>query len=144
VEDFDVMLFYGASGTVIGGNSTIIGLQHVPLLEPSMVLTLSFQWNTSKVACGYNYSLTAVANVVLGETDTANNVLVWEKIKMKMVGDVNGDGYINSKDAAILGLSFGAFPGEPRWNPQADFNRDDYVNAKDVVLLGRNFGIHYT
>jgi len=142
-ENFDVVLSYGASSTVIGGNSTIIGLQHVSLLEPGMILALSFEWNTSNVACGYNYSLTAVASVVPSETNTVNNVLIWEKIKMKMVGDVNGDGYINGKDAAILGVSFGAFPGEPRWNLQADFNRDNYVNAKDIILLGRNFGIQY-
>jgi hypothetical protein len=142
-EDFDVTLYYGLSSTIIGGNSSIIGSQHVSLLKPSMTLTLSFRWNTSEVACGYNYSLTAVASVVPGEVDTVNNVLVGGSIRMKLFGDANGDGSIDSKDAIVAGASFGVFPGEPHWNPQADFNRDNYVNAKDIIFMGRNFGSHY-
>jgi outer membrane protein assembly factor BamB len=58
-------------------------------------------------------------------------------------GDINGDQYVNAKDAVILGKAFGAKRGDPRYSPNADINDDEYVNAKDAVILGTYFGQHW-
>jgi hypothetical protein len=58
-------------------------------------------------------------------------------------GDVNGDQWVNAKDAALLEISFGSTPipiPVPPWNANADINDDSIVNAKDAVILGAHFG----
>jgi len=129
-ETFTATLYY---------DTTVISTQNIQNLEPNATLTLSFAWNTTNVPYCHNYTIKAVASTVLGETNTANNEFVYSFVKVKIRGDINGDGYVNIKDAVILGVAFGAKLGDPNWNPQADLNQDGYVNIKDVVILGRNF-----
>ncbi|NWG11745.1 hypothetical protein HXY33_08400 [Candidatus Bathyarchaeota archaeon] len=54
--------------------------------------------------------------------------------------DISDDGYVNGKDAVLLGISFGTGNGEQQYNPDADINKDDFINAEDAVILGNNFG----
>jgi len=60
-----------------------------------------------------------------------------------ILGDINGDTYVNAKDAVLLGVSFASSIGLPNWNPNADLNDDGWVNAKDAVILGIHFNEHY-
>jgi hypothetical protein len=57
-----------------------------------------------------------------------------------LVGDVNGDKYVNAKDATLMGKAFNSKPGSTNWDSRADINGDGFVNAKDAVILGSNFG----
>lgn len=57
-----------------------------------------------------------------------------------LVGDINGDLYINVKDATLLGMAFGSKPGDPNWDERCDLNHDGFVNIKDAVMLNINFG----
>jgi hypothetical protein len=56
--------------------------------------------------------------------------------------DINDDGTVNAKDAALLGSAFNCqYP--QTWTSTAsiaDINSDNAVNAKDAVILGRQFG----
>lgn len=54
--------------------------------------------------------------------------------------DINGDGYVNIKDAVILGAAFGTQSGDPNWNPNADLDENGVVNALDAMMLVANFG----
>jgi len=54
-------------------------------------------------------------------------------------GDINKDGFVNAKDAVILGVAFGSMLGDENWNPDADLNGDNRINAKDAIILGVNF-----
>jgi parallel beta-helix repeat protein len=132
-ESFIVTLYYG---------NTIVGTQPVSNLPPSAELTLSFAWNTTQVPACINYTIRAVASGVPFETNTSNNFLIDGQVHIKIFGDINGDGYVNAKDAVQLGLAFCSQQGGPAWNPQADLNQDGYINAKDAILLGQNFGAH--
>jgi hypothetical protein len=132
-ETFNVTLFL---------DSHKIGEQEVTGLAPNATTTLTFILSVNEawqVPC-HNYTLSAEASEVPYEIDTANNVLVDGDIHVKLMGDVNGDGFVNALDAIILGNAFGSHPGDPNWNPNADLNKDGWINAKDVVLLGANFG----
>lgn len=60
--------------------------------------------------------------------------------EVKLIGDINGDGFVNAKDAVLLGIAFGSQLGDPNWNEKADLNGDYWVNAKDAVILGWYFG----
>jgi hypothetical protein len=53
--------------------------------------------------------------------------------------DINLDGYVNVKDAIILGVAFGSKLGSPNYNPNADLNGDGYINVKDAIPLGQAF-----
>jgi len=55
-------------------------------------------------------------------------------------GDLNHDGKVDVKDLVLFTKAFGAFPGHPRWNPDADLNGDNKVNIIDLIMLKRNFG----
>ena len=54
--------------------------------------------------------------------------------------DINLDGFVNAKDAVVLGAAFGSQPGDLNWDARADIRRDGFVNAKDGVKLGAYFG----
>jgi len=54
--------------------------------------------------------------------------------------DINSDGFVNAKDAVILGYAFGTQPGDEDWNPLADIIEDGIINAKDATALGVAFG----
>jgi hypothetical protein len=62
-ESFNVTLFY---------NTTQIGMTAVNNLGAGLQQLLTFHWNTVSLAVG-SYNLTATADTVLGETDTADN-----------------------------------------------------------------------
>jgi len=102
-----------------------------------------FVWNTTGVAKG-NYTITAEAIPVPGETDTADNTLIDGWVFVTIPGDVNGDKYVNIKDAVLLGVAFGSKIGDPTYNPNADINSDGYINIKDAVIQGTNFGKSWT
>jgi len=119
--------------------------------------TLTFTWNTTEVAKG-NYTISAVADTVPGETDTEDNNFTDGWVFVTIPGDVNGDPYVNIKDAVLLNGAFGAVhitdPSDPRYcqywrgnegpfSPNVDINGDGYINIKDAVLQGAHFGEHW-
>jgi len=81
-----------------------------------------------------NYTVHAVAEywgIIAHESTT---------FEVKLLGDVNGDNYVNAKDAVILGKAFGTQEGDPLYNAGADINKDGFCNAKDAITIGKNFG----
>ena len=54
--------------------------------------------------------------------------------------DVNIDGFVNVKDAVLLGVAFGSKPGDLNWDARADIFYDGFINVKDAVKLGVYFG----
>ena len=79
-----------------------------------------------------NYTISAYAQPVPGENNTANNNCTGGWVTMSIVGDVNGDFKVNMKDIALVARAFGShcanydYQGEPvssNWNPNADIKR---------------------
>jgi parallel beta-helix repeat protein len=66
-----------------------------------------------------------------------------DTIMVRMPGDVNGDGFINTQDLAWIGKTFGAKVGEPLYNIQADFNSDGIIDTFELATVGKNFGKTY-
>jgi len=58
---------------------------------------------------------------------------------VKLEGDINGDGEVDSNDLTLLTAAYGSNPSKPNWNPKADLNRDNLVNVLDLFMLGKNF-----
>jgi hypothetical protein len=122
----------------------IIGTQTVTL-ESGASTTLTFTWNTTGFAKG-NYTISAYAWPVLGETDTADNTFIDNYVIVAMVGDITGpiqnvpDGWVDGRDIALVCKNFGKYPSKPGYNPNTDINNDGKTDGKDIAITCRNFG----
>jgi len=122
-------------------NTTSIGrFTSITLLNGTST-TLTFEWNTSVIACG-RYSISATASVVSGENpiNTVDNTFRDGLVQVKLKGDVNGDGSVDASDLFDLSRAFGSNSNEPNWNPNCDFNRDGKIDPLDLFDLSKNYG----
>jgi parallel beta-helix repeat protein len=131
-ETFNVTVFV---------NETIIETKEVTLTSGDSA-TITFTWNTAGFAKG-NYTGSAVADIVLRETDTTNNRLTDGKVYVGVLGDLNADGTVDVFDAVLLSGAAGSKPGDGIWNPNADINNDQLVDLFDAVILAGHAGEHY-
>ena len=138
-ETFSVTVYY---------NTTSVETKMVKNMLPGSETTLTFSWNTVGVTPG-NYIISAQASIVPGETDKNDNTLPNGTIKIKMVGDVNGDGIVDIVDIVIVAIAFGsaqedypetAWDETENWNPDADLNYDGVVDIVDIVIAAIHFG----
>jgi len=130
-ETFNVPAYYDA---------TVISTVTVEDLPPHTAINLTFVLNTTNMNPCDTFTIRAEATLLPYEYNTANNLFVDGTLKIRIVGDVNGDGKIEITDVAIASAAFGSYPGHPRWNPSADINRDGRVDTKDVAMVSANFG----
>lgn len=90
-----------------------------------------------------NYTLRVEVNPIPGETVLANNMYIYGTIRIKIVGDINGDQKVDIKDLVLIIKAYASYPGHSKWNVQADLNGDGKVDIKDLVLTIKHFGEHY-
>jgi hypothetical protein len=98
-------------------------------LSPSETKTLTFSWNTTGVKLCHNYTITAVATIAI-ESDMTDNTLNNAYIKVRVFGDINGDGVTHGSDMIITARAFGSYLGHPRWNEEVDLNKDGVVDGQ--------------
>jgi hypothetical protein len=109
--------------------------------------TITFTWNTTGFATG-NYTLSAYAWPVPGETHTADNTFADCWVIVAMVGDITGpsgwpDGDCDIRDVSAVARLFGVSSPSPEYNPNFDINGDGDIDIKDVSTVARHFGEHY-
>jgi hypothetical protein len=132
-ETFNVTLHY---------SDNIIGTEQVTL-APWTNITITFSWNTSGLTPCNNFTIWAEASPVPYEINLANNVLHDGWVKIKMIGDVNGDGVINIQDIVLITLAYGSQPGDPNWNPDADISKPwNIIDILDLVTCSAKYGWH--
>ena len=119
-------------------NSTIIASENVTLSSGNS-MNVTFTWNTTSFAYG-NYTVSAYAWPVPGETNTANNSFTDGSVIVSIPGDLNGDFTVNISDLAIVAHAFGSNPSSANWNPNADIENDGMVSMPDVAIVARHFG----
>ena len=121
-------------------NTTTIGIQTVTNLTAGAKESLIFDWNTMGWAKD-NYTISAVADTVPGETDTADNTLFFDGIVMITIpGDVNGDRTVDVSDLDELAEAYGSTSTSPNWNPNVDINNDGLVDIFDIRITGAHWG----
>jgi len=121
-------------------NTTFIDKRTVTLLEPGENLTVTFNLDTATLSCGKSYIITAKIPAVPYEINISNNALEGDTIKIKLMGDINGDNMVNMADITIILNAYGSFPGHPRWNSDADLFQDNKIDISDLILIIDNFG----
>jgi len=143
----DVIVFNYSNNTeafnlTIYANTTTIGaIDHIELVGRRSA-TITFAWNTTGFALG-NYTISAYAIPVLGETETSDNMLEGNTLAVTIPGDLNDDVTVNYKDLSILAPSYGSNPTRPNWSSNADINGDNKINYKDLYILATNYGTTY-
>jgi hypothetical protein len=100
---------------------------------------LTLVWNTTGFAKG-NYTISANATIVPGETNTADNNMTGGWIAILMLGDVTLDGFSDGRDISKVSRCFGTIPGDPRWNADCDVNNDGSADGRDISIVARHFG----
>jgi subtilase family serine protease len=131
-------------------NATIVGETQVTL-ESLESVVLSMTWNTSGFPKG-NYTISAIADTVPGETDTEDNTFVDGGVFVTIPGDVNGDKRVNVLDCILVANHFGHVngdghtPGSKEWLDCAncDINSDSKTNVLDCIILSNHFGQSWT
>ena len=126
--------------TTILANGNNISALHVLNLLPSEIRNIIYDWNTTDVpASNTPYVIAAQADILPHETNTANNFFTGGNVKLKLVGDVNGDGKVDINDLIAWDAAYGSKAGDPNWNPQADINGDGIVDQLDGMLILQNY-----
>ena len=128
-ETFNVTLY---------ANTTTIETREITLTNLNST-TITYTWNTTDYAKG-NYTISAYAWPVPGETETGDNSLVDGWILVTMPGDVNGDGLVDIFDCVTIALAYSSTPNDPNWSPNADITNDNLVDIFDLVIVALHFG----
>jgi hypothetical protein len=58
--------------------------------------------------------------------------------------DMDGTGKIDILDIFVAASSFGAIPGQPRFDARADINGDGLIDIRDIFQIARAFGKSFT
>jgi len=129
---------------VADSNATyeFIQTQTVNLTREDSV-TLTFTWNTTGFAYG-NYTLSAYAWPVPGETDLLDNNFTGGIVLVTIPGDFDGDVWVRPMDLNALLIAYGS-PTNPQapYNPNADIDDDGKIGPNDLNILLNHYGQHY-
>jgi hypothetical protein len=138
-------------------NTTAIGKQAVTLNKTENT-TLTFIWNTTLVNEYDNYTISAQADQVSGETELGDNTLSDGTVTAVHVGDINGDQKVDINDLARVSGAFGSVrvsnATDPKYGqywhpttcptcphqPNTDLTGDGKVEIADLARTSGNFG----
>jgi hypothetical protein len=143
-ETFDVTLYANRTLDAYGtpdSNSTLVAKIQNVTLENGTSATIPFTWNTTGFAFG-NYTITANATILPGDTDPTNNAMVDGTVVVSIVGDVNGDYRVTANDYMLVKKAIPSLPGDSNWNPKADTSYDNIVDGLDYQIVKKNLGKH--
>jgi hypothetical protein len=139
----NVMMFNYGNDTetfnvTVYANTTFVALQTIAL-ESGASTTLTFAWNTTGFAKG-NYTISAYAWPVPGETDIIDNELIDGWVFVGLIGDINADGIVDIADIYLIALSYGAIIGTPQYKPDLDINYDGIIDVADIYIAALHYG----
>jgi hypothetical protein len=117
---------------------TVLGVQEIVNLFPGNSATTTFVWDTTGVAKG-NHTIKAVADFLIGETDTGDNTYLDGWVKVTIPGDVSEDEliWVDMQDISMMIDWFMAKP--PTWNPNCDVNNDLTIDMADISIAIDHF-----
>ena len=132
-ETFNVTTYY---------DSIPIGTQTVTDLMPSQNAILIFEWDTTGLEECTNYTISAEASPVEYELDLENNKLSADvAVKIKILGDVNGDGIVDIFDIVLTAAAYQSTTGDPEWNSEADVAPlFGLIDIFDIVTVASRWG----
>jgi len=119
-------------------NTTVIHTFEDIMLTSRNSSTVTFVWDTNGFVRG-NYTLSAVAETVPGETDTADNTFDrW--VFVTLAGDVDGDRDVDIFDIVKMAGVYGVKLPDPQYDPNRDIDGDGDIDIYDIVAAAGNYG----
>lgn len=126
-ETFTVSLYY---------DTTLVDTEPVIDLPPKENTTLTFDWDTGGVPASLTpYTIKAESSALPNEANLTDNTLVDGTVKLKILGDVNGDGIVDINDLTAWDAAYLTHFGDLHWNEQADINYDGVVDKADGQII---------
>ncbi|MFQ5999166.1 MAG: CARDB domain-containing protein [Candidatus Bathyarchaeia archaeon] len=136
--------------TVYNGTTPIGSPVNITNLAPGNQTSITVTWNTAgiNVSAWFNHTIKdyigipikANVSVVTGEAEIYDNTLIGT-IKVRLNGDIDGNGEVDIVDVVIVALAFGSKPGDLNWNPEADIKPEwDLIDIVDIVAVAIHFG----
>jgi hypothetical protein len=122
---------------------TLMGTETITDLAPGTTTSLQFNWTASGVELYVNHPIWAEADLLPNETDPDNNVFVDGPIRIRLLGDVNGDRAVEMLDLVHVGTAFGSQPADVEWSLPANLVRDAIIDVYDIVKVAINMGLEY-
>ena len=119
-------------------NTTAINQTEITLTSGTST-TITLTWNTTGIAKG-NYTISAYAWPVPGETDTADNTYINGLVLVTIPGDVDGDFDVDIYDVVKITGIYGSKKTDPEFNPNSDLDDDDEITIYDVVRCTSHYG----
>ena len=139
-EDFNVTVYYG---------NTTIETQSVAHLPPALhsIVTLTFTWNTTGLEPCNTHTIWAEAHPVPHETNTTNNTYHDGLVKIKLLGDLDGNDTVDLFDVVTAASAYGSQGGgvpDPNWAPGADLAPECCViDIFDIVTITARYGARF-
>jgi len=121
-------------------NTTFVASQNITLTSEGSE-NFTFTCYATGLALG-NYTISAYAWPVSGETNTANNNFTDGFVYVSMVGDLNCDGKCDGRDITVVAKCFGSKLGDSRYNPNCDILNRGRIDGRDITIVAKNFGKH--
>jgi hypothetical protein len=129
-QTFSVTVYY---------NITLIETKTVTNLTAGSTTTLTFTWDTTPIPKG-SYRISAMTTTVPGETNTIDNTYTDGYVTETILGDVTADFKVDILDIATIAKAYGAQPGHPKWNPNADLDDNNKIDIIDIAKAAKNYG----
>jgi hypothetical protein len=133
-ETFSVTVYY---------DSSIIATTNVVDLASHGERTVGFEWDTTGLPLYVYYTVSAEAEIVINETVTEDNSLVYGDVKVKGLGDIDGDRDIDIYDVIVVCGVYGLESGDKNWDIRADLYPDGIIDIYDVVEICSRYGEEY-
>ena len=122
----------------VKANATPIGVQTVAL-NPGENKNLTFVWDTTTFAHG-DYTISAEAEILPGETDIADNSMIYGIMRVTWAGDVDGDSDVDIFDIVRMATIYGVEKPDPAYDPNCDLDNDGDIDIFDIVRAAGNYG----
>jgi hypothetical protein len=121
-------------------NTTIIDtLMNITLPAGNSTTVTLLLDNTTDLSKG-NYTISAYASIIPGETDADDNTRTDGTITVTIRGDVDGDGDVDIYDVVKITSIYGLKFGDLGFNSNSDLDDDDAITIYDVVRCTAHYG----
>lgn len=133
-------VFTENSNLTVYANTTAIASKNFTLTSGNSA-TMALTWNTTGVTYG-NYTISAYAFPVLGETELTDNTLTNGVVLVTVPGDVNGDRIVDIYDIGVISAHWYLGPpqGPLGYDSNADVNGDGAVDIFDIGIASAHWG----
>jgi hypothetical protein len=123
-------------------NLTAIYTQSVKGLASSEETVLVFLLDTTSLIPGQTYVIWTNATTLHYDIDVTNNIFINDTnvVKIKIIGDINGDDTVDIEDIYTAAVAFGAYQGHEKWDSNTDTNSDGIIDIVDIYIIAINFG----